>query len=91
MQVQGVTSNQQHTRHEQLHWPWATHHMHGAYMQGIADGEGTPMQDTITGFLLAGVGNVDMRKKKNFLIVDSSEPLGMQSAQRSQSLVRAVC
>lgn len=31
------------------------------------------MQDTITGFLLAGVGNVDVRKKTNFLLVDSSE------------------
>ena len=33
------------------------------------------LQDTITGFLLAGVGNVDMRKKKNFLVVDSSKYL----------------
>lgn len=30
------------------------------------------LQDTVTGFLLAGVGNVDMRKKCNYLIVDSS-------------------
>ncbi len=30
-------------------------------------------QDTITGFLLAGVGNVDLRKKRNYLVVDSSE------------------
>lgn len=29
-------------------------------------------QDTITGFLLAGVGNVDIRRKTNYLIVDSS-------------------
>ncbi|PNH04215.1 V-type proton ATPase subunit F [Tetrabaena socialis] len=28
-------------------------------------------EDTITGFLLAGVGNVDMRKKRNYLVVDS--------------------
>eukprot|EP00897_Mesotaenium_endlicherianum_P009469 jgi/Mesen1/8550/ME000484S07928 len=28
-------------------------------------------EDTITGFLLAGVGNVDLRRKKNFLVVDS--------------------
>ncbi|XP_028115262.1 V-type proton ATPase subunit F-like isoform X3 [Camellia sinensis] len=27
--------------------------------------------DTITGFLLAGVGNVDLRRKTNYLIVDS--------------------
>ena len=30
-------------------------------------------QDTITGFLLAGVGNVDLRKTSNFLVVDGSE------------------
>ena len=30
-------------------------------------------QDTITGFLLAGVGNIDLRRKSNFLIVDQSE------------------
>jgi vacuolar-type H+-ATPase subunit F/Vma7 len=30
----------------------------------------TPSQDTITGFLLAGVGNVDLRKRSNFLLVD---------------------
>ena len=30
-------------------------------------------EDTCTGFLLAGVGNVDIRKKTNFLCVDSSE------------------
>ncbi|WMV15284.1 hypothetical protein MTR67_008669 [Solanum verrucosum] len=29
-------------------------------------------EDTITGFLLAGVGNVDLRRKTNYLIVDSS-------------------
>ncbi|KAI8030285.1 V-type proton ATPase subunit F [Camellia lanceoleosa] len=29
------------------------------------------LQDTITGFLLAGVGNVDLRRKTNYLIVDS--------------------
>ncbi|KAL5984419.1 hypothetical protein ACLOJK_018524 [Asimina triloba] len=29
------------------------------------------MTDTITGFLLAGVGNVDLRMKTNYLIVDS--------------------
>eukprot|EP00798_Chlamydomonas_sp_ICE-L_P004904 gene4904-34671_t len=28
-------------------------------------------EDTCTGFLLAGVGNIDMRKKSNFLVVDS--------------------
>eukprot|EP00242_Pyramimonas_sp_CCMP2087_P007059 CAMPEP_0198198406 /NCGR_PEP_ID=MMETSP1445-20131203/1880_1 /TAXON_ID=36898 /ORGANISM="Pyramimonas sp., Strain CCMP2087" /LENGTH=132 /DNA_ID=CAMNT_0043867963 /DNA_START=67 /DNA_END=465 /DNA_ORIENTATION=- len=28
-------------------------------------------EDTVTGFLLAGVGNVDARRKPNFLIVDS--------------------
>ncbi|KAL7113008.1 hypothetical protein ACP275_04G036100 [Erythranthe tilingii] len=36
-----------------------------AIMAMIAD------EDTITGFLLAGVGNVDLRRKTNYLIVDS--------------------
>ncbi|CAL8468611.1 g8151 [Coccomyxa elongata] len=27
-------------------------------------------EDTVTGFLLAGVGNVDLRKKTNFLVVN---------------------
>lgn len=29
-------------------------------------------QDTVTGMLLAGAGNIDSRQKKNFFIVDSS-------------------
>lgn len=33
------------------------------------------LQDTVTGFLLAGVGNIDMRKNKNFLVVTDSETL----------------
>eukprot|EP00898_Chlorokybus_atmophyticus_P003335 jgi/Chlat1/4001/Chrsp26S04070 len=37
----------------------------GGYIAMIAD------EDTITGFLLAGAGNVDVRRKTNFLIVDS--------------------
>ncbi|ONK64062.1 uncharacterized protein A4U43_C07F21700 [Asparagus officinalis] len=28
-------------------------------------------EDTVTGFLMAGVGNIDMRRNTNFLIVDS--------------------
>eukprot|EP00850_Spirogloea_muscicola_P017855 SM000157S02085 [mRNA] locus=s157:327638:328783:+ [translate_table: standard] len=32
------------------------------------------LQDTITGFLLAGVGNVDLRRKTNYLVVDNSAP-----------------
>ncbi|KAL2935046.1 V-type proton ATPase subunit F [Bienertia sinuspersici] len=28
-------------------------------------------EDTVTGFLLAGVGNVDIRRKTNYLIVDN--------------------
>ncbi|KAG8934511.1 H(+)-transporting V1 sector ATPase subunit F [Tulasnella sp. 417] len=28
-------------------------------------------EDTITGLLLAGIGNVDNKQKKNFLVVDS--------------------
>ena len=31
------------------------------------------LQDTVTGFLLAGVGNVDLRRKTNFLIVTESK------------------
>lgn len=37
----------------------------GALLAVIAD------EDTITGFLLAGVGNVDLRKRSNFLVVDA--------------------
>ena len=39
----------------------------GSYLAVMGD------EDTITGFLLAGVGNVDLRKKSNFLIVNESE------------------
>ena len=28
-------------------------------------------EDTITGFLLAGVGHVDLRKNTNYLVVDA--------------------
>ena len=41
----------------------------GSYLAVMGD------EDTITGFLLAGVGNVDLRKKSNFLIVNESEHL----------------
>ena len=34
---------------------------------------GVDMQDSVTGLLLAGIGNVDAQQKKNFLIVDGSE------------------
>lgn len=37
----------------------------GALVAVIAD------EDTITGFLLAGVGDVDIRKRTNFLVVDN--------------------
>jgi vacuolar-type H+-ATPase subunit F/Vma7 len=38
-------------------------------------------QDTVTGLLLAGVGNVDARKNTNFLIVDNSmHPLPLAAA-----------
>lgn len=33
----------------------------------------TPPQDTVTGFLLAGVGHVDLRRSSNFFIVNDSE------------------
>ncbi|KAK9684859.1 hypothetical protein RND81_10G237600 [Saponaria officinalis] len=32
-------------------------------------------EDTVTGFLLAGVGNVDIRRKTNYLIVDNKTTL----------------
>ena len=32
-----------------------------------------PLQDTVTGFLLAGVGHVDLRRSSNFFIVNESE------------------
>lgn len=31
-------------------------------------------EDTVTGFLLAGIGNVDLRKKSNFLVVTDRTP-----------------
>ena len=34
---------------------------------------GIVLQDTVTGFLLAGVGNVDLRRKSNFLVVTESK------------------
>ena len=39
----------------------------GSYLALMGD------EDSITGFLLAGVGNVDLRKNSNFLIVNESE------------------
>ncbi|KAF3657461.1 V-type proton ATPase subunit F [Capsicum annuum] len=38
-------------------------------------------EDTITGFLLAGVGNVDLRRKTNYLIVDSRRKPGYLKTQ----------
>jgi hypothetical protein len=34
-------------------------------------------QDSVTGLLLAGIGHVDQQQKKNFLIVDGSEPASL--------------
>ena len=31
-------------------------------------------EDTVTGFLLAGTGEVDVKKNANFLVVSPSEP-----------------
>eukprot|EP00245_Coleochaete_scutata_P003598 TRINITY_DN15309_c0_g1_i1.p1 TRINITY_DN15309_c0_g1~~TRINITY_DN15309_c0_g1_i1.p1 ORF type:complete len:127 (-),score=15.95 TRINITY_DN15309_c0_g1_i1:584-964(-) len=45
-----------------------------ASIRGAGDGSLVAMiadEDTITGFLLAGVGNVDLRRKTNYLVVDS--------------------
>lgn len=41
----------------------------GSLMAIIAD------EDTVTGFLLAGVGNVDVRRKANYLVVDQKTTL----------------
>jgi hypothetical protein len=43
-------------------------------------------QDTITGFLLSGVGNVDIRKKTNYLVVDSSECMHAMHAPGSPGM-----
>ncbi|RKP39235.1 F subunit of V-type ATPase [Dimargaris cristalligena] len=32
-------------------------------------------EDSVTGFLLSGIGHIDARQKSNFLIVDSKTPL----------------
>ncbi|BGP19005.1 hypothetical protein JCM10213_009286 [Rhodosporidiobolus nylandii] len=37
-------------------------------------------EDTITGLLLAGTGNIDGRGKKNFLVVDSKTPVSTVEA-----------
>jgi V-type H+-transporting ATPase subunit F len=44
-------------------------------------------QDTITGFLLAGVGNIDLRRKSNFLIVDQSARLRLVDRSCAQRVV----
>eukprot|EP00694_Reclinomonas_americana_P003544 EC790279.1.p2 GENE.EC790279.1~~EC790279.1.p2 ORF type:complete len:123 (+),score=51.69 EC790279.1:1-369(+) len=33
-------------------------------------------EDTCTGFLLAGAGNVDARRKRNFFVVERDTPVG---------------
>jgi len=45
-------------------------------MDGLHKSEGSLIgvigdEDTVTGFLLAGVGNIDVRRNSNFLIVDA--------------------
>ena len=47
-------------------------------------------KDTITGFLLAGVGNVDLRRKSNFLIVDQSASAQAALAHRAPWLRQAL-
>ncbi len=53
-------------------------------MAAPATGEGSLLAmivdaDTATGLLLTGVGQVDIRKRANFLIVDDSECLFMSA------------
>jgi len=45
-------------------------------MDGALKGDGSLIgvigdEDTVTGFLLAGVGDVDVRRRTNFLVVDA--------------------
>lgn len=42
-------------------------------MHALFDHSSLASQDTVTGFLLAGVGNVDLRRKSNFLVVTESK------------------
>lgn len=41
----------------------------------LTNARALPPQDTITGFLLAGVGDVDFKKRSNFLVVKDSTAL----------------
>ena len=52
---------------------------HGALIAVIGD------EETVTGMLLAGVGNVDARRTSNFMVVDSSArpPLTAAAPPRS--------
>ncbi|KAH7543243.1 hypothetical protein FEM48_Zijuj02G0163900 [Ziziphus jujuba var. spinosa] len=50
-------------------------------------------EDTVTGFLLAGVGNVDLRRKTNYLIVDSSmfyDPFHDEIFELLETTVKAI-
>ncbi|XP_055809290.1 V-type proton ATPase subunit F-like [Solanum dulcamara] len=40
-------------------------------------------EDTIIGFYLAGVGNVDLRRKTNYLIVDSKKKREEKSLRKN--------
>lgn len=69
-----------------------------AAMAGPASGEGSLLAmivdaDTATGLLLTGVGQVDIRKRTNFLIVDDSECYGSRvpaAARVPTSLARSL-
>ena len=60
-----MPANHQFITHRTAHISMAAP-SEGALLAVIAD------EDTVTGLLLAGVGNVDARKNTNFLIVDNS-------------------
>ena len=47
-------------------------------------------QDTVTGFLLAGVGNVDLRRNTNYLVVNESECYFIQYARRAAAVRSAL-
>ncbi|KAJ3314341.1 H(+)-transporting V1 sector ATPase subunit F, partial [Gonapodya sp. JEL0774] len=44
--------------------------------------------DTVTGLLLAGIGNVDSKQKSNFLVVDGKTPIAKVEETFSEFLRR---
>lgn len=59
----------------------SSHHHCPVYTAVMRVSTRISMQDTISGFLLAGVGNSDVRKRTNYLVVDASAYLLPMLAQ----------